>query len=337
VEHPYRPTDGGPSSQARVLAGPNRARTGFHLGLILALLIAGGWALSVTLGTWIAWVVAVITMAVAADFVRTLHETAIPHRVNVDSRGIELVWAEKVPWRPWMRRCSHAIAWSELFAVRTSTVSVNGVGSTTLWIDHLGGPSLAIPDGTFSVAADALQQAILDERDDRIEAPRREAAEVAAFCRERFATPRTFRLRPNLLARAGATFFALFLIGVGTYLGFAIGGAAFLWLAPGPLAGGVLLWATWTTRNARVVRLQADGLAHGASEARLDLVPWSDIRFARPTVLNGTIIFVRVATKQGRDVYLGDRYDDVAITDLALMISPPVEMVLRAREQAGRA
>ena len=334
MEHPYRPTDGGPISQARVLGGPNRARVLFHLALLVALLVAGGWALSVTFGKWIAWVVAVGTMAVAADFVRTLHEIAIPHRVTVDSRGIELVWAEKVPWRPWMRRCSRAIAWSDLVAVRTSTVSLNGVGSTTLWIEHRGGPPLALPDGTFSVDADGLQQAILDEREDRIEAPRREAADVAAFCRERFASPRTFRLRPNLLAPVGVTFFVSCLNGGCAFIAFGIGGWGFLFLAASALFGGFLLWSAWTTRNARVVRLQADGLAHGASEARLDVVPWSDVRFARPSVLNGEIIFVRVATKQGRDVYLGDRYHDVAIAELALMISPPVEMVLRAREQA---
>jgi hypothetical protein len=74
VEHPYRPTDGGPTSHARVLAGANRLRTLWHLTLLLGLLAVGAWALGVTFGHPMAWLVGVLAVCMTADFARTLHE-----------------------------------------------------------------------------------------------------------------------------------------------------------------------------------------------------------------------------------------------------------------------
>lgn len=330
---PYRPTRDTPASTARILAGPSRWRTAWHFALLVGLLGVAAWAVTTPFGYRMRVWIGLLAVPVIFDLVRTAHEAMLPHRVTADNRGLELVWAKKAPWRPWMRRRSAAIAWEHLQAVRTSTVSVNGVGTTELMISWALGPTIVIPDGTFSGSAESLQQAILDERDDRIEAPRREAADVAGFCSDRFETPRTLRWRPDRGQRVAATLIGGLMIVGPAWVGFMIGGTAHLLLTlPGVLLGAFLLYLGWSASSPRVLRLQAEGLAHGPAEDRLTLVRWSEIRFARPTVVNGVTVRVRVAVKAGPDVALSGNYG-VGLGELAAMITPPLSVVLRARAQ----
>jgi hypothetical protein len=333
MEDPYRPTQLALTPPARVLAGPNRLRTLWHLTLLLGLLGVATWAMTTPFGHRMPWLVGLLIVPVTFDLVRTVQEALLPHRVTADSRGIELAWAEKAAWRPWMRRRSVAIAWDELLAVRTATLSVNGLETTDLLIDRKLGPTVTIPHGTFGAGADAVQQAILDEREDRIEAPRREAADVAGFCSERFTTPRTFRLQTRAGARLAGTLFAVLMITVPAVLASFIGWAAHLGLtAPGLLVGSILLYAAWTPSAPRVLRLQAEGMAHGATEAQLELVPWSQVRFARPALVNGEVVTVRVALQGGRALELRGDYG-VPLAQLAAMIAPPAQLVMLARER----
>jgi hypothetical protein len=335
MEHPYRLLHGAAPDGARALAGPNRLRTLWHFVLLLGLLGLGAWATTTGLASGVVWLVGLVTVAVVFDVARTVHEAILPHRILADARGLEVVWAEKAPWRPWMRRRSAAIAWDELLAVRTSTFSVNGWETTELLLDRRTGPTLTIPHGTFAPGPRAVQHAILDERDDRLEAPRREAADVAGFCRDRFATPRTCLLRPSRWLRVSGTLMAALMIIGPTVLASFIGGVAHVVLtAPGLVVGGILLHAAWSTTAPRVLRLSADGLAHGAAADRLALVPWSSIRFARPTVLDGKVVGVRVATHGGRNLELCGDYG-LPLDELAVMISPPAQWVLLARERAA--
>ena len=337
MEHPYRSTNDGGAAVPRVLAGSNRLRTLWHLALLFGLLAVAAWVWTQPFGRRMPWISLSLVAVAAFDLVRTVHEAMLPHRITADARGLELVWAEKAPWRPWMLRCSMAIAWDELLGVRTDSLSVNGLETTDLLLARKGGPTLTIPHGTFAPGAAAIQQAILDERDDRIEAPLREAADVAGFCSESFATPRTLRLRIRHWARATGTPFAVLLGGGSFALASSIGGGStvvhLLLTVPGVLAGGFLLYAVWMVAGPRVLRLSAEGLAHGRDEARLELVPWSRIRFARPSVLNGKVIGVRVAIRGGRDLALQGDYG-LPLMDLAAMIAPPAKLVLLAREQA---
>jgi hypothetical protein len=334
MEHPYRSTDAAGSPRARAVAGPNRLRTAWHFLLLFGLLGVAAWLTTVSISRWIPTLLAAVAIG---DLVRTVHEAMLPHRITADARGLELVWAQKASWRPWMRRRSVAIAWDELLGVRLQSLSVNGLETTDIHLDRKTGPTLTIPHGTFAPGAAAIQQAILDERDDRIEAPLREAADVAGFCSDAFAEPRTLRLRIRYWARAIGTLFGMLLSGGSLAVATSIGGSSIVvhlaLTLPGLLAGVFLLYAVWTVVGPRVLRLSAEGLAHGRNEARLELVPWSRIRFARPTVLNGTVIGVRVAIRGGRDLALAGDYG-LPLMELAAMIAPPAKLVLLAREQA---
>lgn len=332
---PYRSFDDARSPRARVLGGPNRLRTAWHLVLLAGLLGLAAWVATTSFGQRMPWLVALFVAPVVLDVVRTVHEAVLPHRIIADDRGIELVWAEKAPWRPFMRRRSAAIAWDELLGVRTNTLSINGIETTDLYIAVKTAPTLTIPPGTFAPNAHAIQQAILDERDDHIEAPRREAANVAGFCSAAFATPRVLRRHPNPWARPLGTVFAVLVLVLGTSMGTAIGGIAHLLLtAPAVLVGGILVAAIAYDSAPRVLRLDADGLAYGVTDARLTLVPWAKVRFARPSVVNGVTSEVRVAVHDGDDLHLRGDYG-VGLEALAVMISPPVGVVLRARERGA--
>lgn len=334
MAHPYRSSDDARRPRARAIGGPNRLRTAWHLVLLAGLLGVAAWGATTELGRRMPWAVALLAAPALLDLARTVHEAMLPHRIVADDRGIELAWAVKAPWRPFMRRRSAAIAWDELLGVSTHTLSVNGAETTELHIASKLGFTLTIPHGTFAPDARAIQQAILDERDDRIEAPRREAADVAGFCAEAFATPRVLRRRSDSWGRLLGMVVAVLVMTVGAALGIAIGGIGYVVLsAPAVLAGGVIVVALASDAVPRVIRLDAEGVAYGATEERLTVVPWGRVRFARPTVINGNVSDVRVAVRDGDDVCLRGDYG-VGLEELAVMISPPVGLVVRARERA---
>lgn len=62
------------------------------------------------------------------------------------------------------------------------------------------------------------------------------------------------------------------------------------------------------------------------------LVPWSEVRFARPSLVNGEVVGVRVATTGGQEFELRGSYG-LPLDELAMMIAPPVGIVLRARQR----
>ncbi|PRP92960.1 hypothetical protein ENSA5_46280 [Enhygromyxa salina] len=333
VEDPYRPTQEALVVPARKLAGPNHFRATLHLGSALAVLSVCGWALTTALGGEFAWAIGLLMGPALLDLVRTAHELSLRHRVLVDSRGVELEWAEPAPWRPWMRQRSEAIAWNKLHSVRSSTFD----NTTRLTLHRADGPSVEIGHGVYDVDAHMLQRLLLDERDERIEAPRRLAADVAGFCRERFATPVTLELRPAVGPRVIGSILAAVTLAGAAIIGFTIGGLAHAVVtAPGVLLAGFLTHSVWTESNPRVIQLGREGLAHGPSHERLELLPWTEIRFARPAIVNREVVSVRIATHSGRDIVLTGDYG-VPLDELAAMISPSVDVVLAIRGARARA
>ncbi|MEM9462162.1 MAG: hypothetical protein AAGF11_48860 [Myxococcota bacterium] len=334
MPHPYRPTEADVPSSARVLARRNRWRTIWHLGIIVALLCGAGWVMTTDLGRRVPWLWGAVAVFVSFDVVRTAHEATLLHRVRVDRRGIELAWCDKAAWRPWMRRRNVAIAWEMFIAAQVESVSINGSTTSTLSIVRRDGPPVTIPEGVFDLSSAQLQVALLDEREDRIEAPRREAADVAGYCRAFFAEPLTFRRRAQIAQPLGMTV----IVGIGaTMMGMAAsvpGGWVQAVLTTGVVGlAGVLVYALWSPGSVRVLRLSEEGVGHGPHEARLGVVPWSDVRFARPTVVNGRVTQVVVAVREGASVILEGDYG-APLRELAMMIAPPVEMVLASRERA---
>lgn len=331
---PYRLTEADAPSPARVLARRNRWRTIWHLGIIVALLCVAGWVTTTDLGRRVPWLWGAIAVFVSFDVVRTVHEATVLHRVTVDRRGIELAWCDQAPWRPWMRRRNAAIAWEMFVAAQVESVSINGSTTSTLSIVRRDGPPVVIPDGVFDLSAAQLQGALLDEREDRIEAPRREAADVAGYCRALFAEPLTLRRRARIAQPLGMTL----VVGIGATMMGVVASVPGGWVQ-GVLTTlvvvltGVLLRALWIPGSVRVLRLSEEGVGHGPHEARLEVVPWSDVRFARPTVVNGRVTRVVVAVREGPSVILEGDYG-APLRELAMMIAPPVEIVLASRKQA---
>jgi AAA domain, putative AbiEii toxin, Type IV TA system len=159
---PYRSFDDARSPRARVLGGPNRLRTAWHLVLLAGLLGFAAWVATTPFGQRMPWLVALFAAPVVLDVVRTVHEAVLPHRIIADDRGVELVWAEKAPWRPFMRRRSAAIAWDELLVIEEPEVSVH-VGAAGFLYDVL---RQAAEKGTVLLtthSADLLDAAADDE------------------------------------------------------------------------------------------------------------------------------------------------------------------------------
>lgn len=333
---PYRSHEAADAPAQRVIAGPSRLRTVKHLAIIVVLLGVIGWVSTIELGRRMPWLPIVALVPVLADLARTIHEAMLPHRIHADARGLELVWARPAPWRPWMQRHSTAIEWTDLAGVRTSSLSVNGIETTDLHLDRRNGETLIFAHGVFSPHAKTIAQIVLDERDDRVEAPRRLAVDVAGFCSERFATPRTFVVATKVGARALGNAFALAWIVIPGGIAFTMAPSAHLFLtAPSLLVGGILLYAVNSSaRSPKVLRLDAAGVSHGPSEGALVLVPWSDIRFARPSIVNGQVIDVRVAIRGAADLDLHGDYG-IPLGMLATLLSPPVAEVVRARVRAS--
>lgn len=333
MQDPYRLTDAETKAPPRVLARRNRWRPVWHLGIIAALLGVAAWVTTTDFGQRVPWLLGAFAALMSFDVVRTLHEATLPHRVTADSRGIELSWTDKAPWRPWMRRHNAAIAWDQLIRVRTRTVEINGSSTSELIIVRQDGPTLTIPDSIFDHTTAQVQIAILDEREDRIEAPRREAADVAGYCRDRFAEPVTLQrqvsimhlLEVSVIVVLGAAMAGIVVAVFGGVIQVVVTGSVIV-------VTGLVLYAVWRPLSPRVLRLSSEGVGHGPSESDLALVPWSKIRFARPTVINRRTTSVVVAVQGGKSLLLEGDYG-VPLQELAMMIAPPVELVQAQREQ----
>jgi hypothetical protein len=275
------------------------------------------------------------------DLSRTLHEALVPTGVVADARGLELSWSERVPWRPWMRRRTAAVPWDRLEGVRLHTVSINGVATSSLMIDRTDALTLSFEHGTFAQPASTVQAAILDERDDRLLAPRRLELDVAGYCRDRWTTPRTFvRLHPR---RAEWIMLAVALAwgGVAFWASMTTGGLVMVAvLGVPPLLLGIVAIAMLTTDSVAALRFEADGVARGPSSELLVAIPWSRIRFARPNSVNGVVVTVRVAVADAADLLLGGSWVEVGdgsnrpvtLAALAAMLSPTLDEVTRERQ-----
>ena len=318
-------------------------RTATHLLIIVGLMGALAWVSTTDFGSnfgaWL-WLGG---LPLVWDVARTLHEAMVPTGIVADARGLELSWSERVPWRPWMQRRTAAVPWDGLVGVRVHSLRVNGVETSSLMVDRADAPTLSFEHGTFAESASVVQEAILDERDDRLLAPRRVEFDVAGYCRDRWETPRTFaRLHPRraewimlvvALAWGAVAFWPMTAIG---------GVVAVAVLGAPPLLIGIVAIAMLTTPTVAVLRFDADGVARGPAVDRLVAIPWSQIRFARPRSVNGVIATVRVAVSDAGDLILGGSWIEVGdgsnravtLAALAVMISPPLDEVAHARQSA---
>jgi hypothetical protein len=328
-QHPYRPSPPDVRSTA-MLAGPNRLRTAWHILVTTGLLVAAGFAfvffdapaLRVGLGIFAAFV--------ARDLARTIHEAATPHHVLADARGLELSWATPNRFLPWVRRQTVAIGWDELAGVETETVSINGVATTDLRLRRHGALPVHIPHATFSPDGTALQERILDELHGRRDRPARDAARVAEYCRRRYEEPVSFRWHINVGSTVFLTVLGAVFIAFGMFLGVLYGGWMWLLAVVIVATGGFLAWIALVPPVERHLRLDALGVWIGPSPAQMRCIAWDRVLFARPHVINGTVVRLRVAADDDSIVLFGDW--GIPLDTLGGLIDPPRSAVTLVHE-----
>jgi hypothetical protein len=327
---PYRSEEPGGPAPPVVLAGPNRLRTGWHLLLTLGLIGGSVYgAIVLELPMWIA--IAILAACAAADVARTLHEAVLPHRVLATEHGLELSWATRNGWRPWMRRRSVAIAWDDIVSVQTHTVRGQYTSTTELHIQPRLGPRIDIADGTFDPHAGALQVRILDEIHARRQAPARAEARIADFCRQRFSSPMQFHWRSSLSSMITLGIVGVVMLAFGSLLGGYYGGWLWLPATVSAATGAFMLWLGLAPPKYRVLILDADGLSAGPTATRLTRTDWDAITYARPTVVNGDAIRLVIRTDHGPIALHGDW--GIELRTLAQLIDPPPAAVRAVRER----
>lgn len=255
--------------------------------------------------------------------VRSLRELSIPQRIETTSRGLHAVWHEPVPLLPWARRREVFIAWDEVTSIRTRSVSVNGVGDTTLVIGTKA-TTAEVPDGGFDVTMEQVQTTLLDMIAARNEAALSEAgvdpAPKAEALSRRYAEPEILRAQ-----QAGnvATVLFLSVLATGpTVLAFAVP----FWLTIGMatiaalLFGTVLVVVVRSAYRSRVLCLTADGIHVGPSPDTGRSIAWRNLR-VRKRVLNGRTVAIELHDHEGTKIVLGDRYG-LDRDALAAMLDP---------------
>jgi hypothetical protein len=313
-----------------MLAGPNRVRTAWHLSLTTGLLVAAAIAFALFDIPALRLGVGVLGVFVARDLARTIHEAMIPHRVLADARGLELSWATPHRFLPWVHRQTAAIGWDELAGVHAETVSINGVATTDLQITRQGGTTVRLPHGTFSPDGVALQERILDELHARRDRPARDAARVSEYCRRRYEEPLSFRRHTDVGSLLFLTILGAVFIAFGVFLGVLYEGWLWILAASFLATGGFLVWIALVPPNERHLRLDARGVWIGPNPAQLRCIEWDRVLFARPHVVNGAVVRLRIAADDDSVVLSGNW--GIALETLGELIDPPRSAVARVHD-----
>jgi hypothetical protein len=328
-QHPYRPSPSDARSSA-ILAGPNRLRTAWHLLLTTGLIVAAGVAFAFLDAPALRVGLGIFAAFVGRDLARTIHEAVTPHHVLADARGLELSWATPNRFSPWVRRQTVAIGWDELGGVEAETISINGVATTDLRLTRHGASPVHIPHATFSPDGTALQERILDELHGRRDRPARDAARVAEYCRHRYEKPVSLRWHPNVgstvfLAILGAVFIAF-----GMFVGVLYGSWVWLLAIVFVATGAFLARIALVPPVERHLRLDARGVWIGPDPTQMRCIEWDRVLFARPHVINGTVVRLRVAADDDSILLFGDW--GIPLDTLGELIDPPRSAVTLVHE-----
>lgn len=304
-----------------MIAQRSRGAVAFQLALAVAGLLTPFMARKWGEGTPSLLVLAMVATPVAVVwFGRSVHAWFLPQRIELDEAGLRFAWADAVTLMPWMQRHDREVAWSELRGVRTSTLSVNGVSSTSLVVVTADG-SFEIPDRGFDRSAHTMQCDILDFVARAQERPVAAATAYARHMAERHATPE----RLVASARGPVVCLCLFLpfIGFMDWLAYETP----FWLTYGLAAlttglfGWMIVLAFTTWHRDRLLVLRADGLALGPSDDRLRVIPWDRIRIVRREQTNGTTDGIEIVDEDGARTNLRGVYGR-SLDALALAIDP---------------
>ena len=240
---------------------------------------------------------------------------------------------------PWYRMKIRQIPWDGLKDLKVFRYSVNMIPVSSEVQLYTSQGLVRINSDLFEPSSQRIQTMILDYVHTLVVEPVRTASRLPEFQQRRWEQPFVFPTPPN---RPWLWITAIILaLGVVSYATFVstrtFDGGDWPTFCVLVLSGVAILHGRfwWECSRSRRIELRAEGLAIGPSPRRLQVIPWTQIRFARRHTDEQVTSRIEVRTLDGKTHYI--RIADKALLDtLCGLIDPEPARVAQAIELAAR-